>query len=388
MDEISCNLLRELFTYISLPDLLNSLQYTCKRFYSIVQSRGFLNQAIELELHTLMTLNLSQEECIRFIRAHLLKPRPADLKFFGFATNGGIDEEDPKFWVSNLFKRSEHSYSSRSYKENLNCAAVLSSTQPKMQARSQAKRDIEKILRRVLLRNGIPIGLVKKLKLVKSLRGYTSNFTLDELFRNEENAVALKKEVYDKLDLIKQGIVPRALRRQHNDLYILEDSVNHSIISHSNFIACVRGIDISRDGRFTCPVASLMVFISDHYIDVASTDFDIYNNLLSKSDVKSLCRSRNLKYIDKNTAGTNCRVIEFLPTYSDLKPILWLGYKTNRLEKFTRVILTNWFSGVYAYVKLIYAHNRMAEEGWHHDDTNIDCKFVIMRGCELSMNSS
>jgi hypothetical protein len=388
METISNHLLRELFTYIPLSDLLNSLQYTCKRFYSVVQSRGFLNQAIELELHTLKSLNLSQEECIRFIGAHLLQPRPADLKFFGFATNGGIDEEDQKFWVSNLFKRSEHSYSSRSYKENVNCAAVLSSTQTTMQAKSQAKRDIEKILRNVLLKNGVPYGLVKKLKLVKSLKGYASNFSMDELFRNEENAATLKKDVYEKLNFIQQKVVPRALRRRDNDLYILEDSVNHSITSKCNSIACVRQIDISRHGRFTCPVGSLMVFISDGYIDVTSTDFDIFNNLRSKSDVKSLCESRNLKYIDKNTAGTNCRVIEFLPTYSNLKPILWLGYKTNNLDKTTRISLTNWFSGVYAYVKLIYAHNRMAEEDWHHDDTNIDCKFVIMRGCELNLSSS
>lgn len=387
MDRLSDSLIFELFVYIPLSDILKSLQFTSKRFNLIVQDENFLRRSIAEELNTIKTVNISKQECLQLIQHKLLHPKSNDIKFWGFATSGGIDEENPKFWVSNLFKRTERCYSTRSYKDDINCAAVLSSTQPKMQIRQVAKRDIENILRNILQRNGVPMSLVRRLKLVRSLRDFVLNFNLDDLLRTEENSSEIKKAIQDRLKQLEHKIIPYKIRRHYSDPYILEDSLNHTLVNNSKRIACIREVDVSRHGNFTCPVAALMVFISDEYVDVASSEFELFNNLRTKPDVTSLCNAQKFKYIIRNTKLTNCRVVEFLPARSNLKPIFWLGYKNKTLERSTRVTLSSWFSGVYVYIKLIYSHDRKDEEGWHHEDTNIDCRFVMLRGFELDLIS-
>lgn len=384
MDNLSNSLILELITYIPLNEIFNTIQLLDKRFYHIIQDDRFLRMLIARELHTSKAVHLSREECERIIQKVLSSAPSQVIKFRGFVTDGGLDEDHPAFWVNNMFKKSKNAYCCREQKLNANVGAVLSCTQNLETLRENAKTELSEIIKRWLKSDG-KADNYKSSKVIKGFKYVYNLFNSDILAVDEEDPEEFKIRLRGYMELLNEHINPLALRRYPDNPYILESSIDYISANSSTQIACFKELKISRSGDFTCPVGSLVVFTSDKYVDVTSEEFILFNNLKTLQEVVTLCTHHNIKYISYENPEEHYKWVEFYPGNSNLKPIMWVGFDDNITLPFHTFQLRNWFTGVYLYVKLIYPHNRMREQNWVHEYLNIDCRYVIAKGSVIDL---
>ena len=155
----------------------------------------------------------------------------------------------------------------------------------------------------------------------------------------------------------------------------------------SKCFALIKFLDISRKGGFTCPVQTLMVFVSFKFIDVLEDDLKVFNDIEDYQDLvklQSIDSRVSCPYEKKVLPGVE--YCEFKANGNRLKPVIWLNFtEDNRLDEF-RVTLDHFVSGKYYYVKLIRAEDRRQERDWIHDNMNIDVNYILPRGVVLNLN--
>ena len=385
-------LLYEVLAYLPVPSL-SALSQTSHEFHAIYTS-------------DLLTILLLSRDC------HLphLYPRPSGpvplptsaqrailkagqsgergvLEYYGFATSGGVDENDPYYWMRKVFCPDNKSYCSRTECTNVNLAGILTMTQgiqPQVELQKQLKARLQLAitnmgedgyrLKNLVEQTGERFG---SLVLYKLTQGSPTNL---------QEPTETLEEAMHKVATILRGTVSHALdfpslQRSPDNFTLLEEPIPKPDFPESCCIALLTSLMISRRGGFTCPVETLMVFSSLTYIDVSDPLFDVYNGLTSLSEVVSLPSSPILPA----TICPSYTYCEFSISQScSLQPIVWVSFKTE--EKRTvdvTVTLVQKFPSLYLYAKLINAEDRRGRRV--NEPMNIDVRCIVPIGtlCHL-----
>lgn len=323
-----------------------------------------------------------------------------ELKFEGFATNGGVDEDGDIWWVDNLFQPNANSYCSRESISNINCAAVLKEAvmDPESEnSLNSMRNDIARVLRNsetlrsILIRDVLategPLTQMEELLFIELWQHaphiFDDQFSEDRQERMKELRRFTK--YYRKLIDMKPKL--RSYKVTTHDDYLLVKALNHDAIKSSSYLALINGVIFSRAGQFTCPVETVLLFISDEYIPVESEEFNLYDNLNELSEVIHLANhDTRVPKLVRHEEQEDLYYAEFEYSNNRLKPLVWCKFKRSG-DNF-RLSLRNRFSGVYFYAKLVNPENRMAEMGDQHDDTNIDATYAGLRGKVIDLSSS
>jgi hypothetical protein len=182
---------------------------------------------------------------------------------------------------------------------------------------------------------------------------------------------ALKTIIESNLSF--QQVSPHA-----EDLYYLERPHDQALISSAKTLFIAKEVIVSREGNYTCPLETFMVFISEDWIAAESEEFTRFDNLLQADDVVSLGPLNGPETLHRVETESTV-YCEFKRTSAQLHPVLWGKFKARQGVEI-RASLQQCVAGKYVYVKLINPENRMAELQDPHTTTNIDCKFVGVMG--------
>lgn len=295
-----------------------------------------------------------------------------------------------------MFFKNSPGYCSRENKNNINCVGVLASTQPDLisDGKSEIKDRIAQIIRNnKYVRQLIGDRLGKKndpLNYYEEMifRYIYVNEPESLIHRHANRQVAL--EFMQTIRLLHDGLVNSQLvlssfRRRSDDYFTLIRPINYENANKGNKLFVAKSVEINRSGEFTCPVESFMVFISEIYIDIESQEFEMYNDIQSSEDIDNLLlNDRNFPDAHELRQERLCEYRLFKYTRNSLKPLLW-GKFIKKGGKKLEVKLRDLFSGAYLYMKLISPLNLMQEMGDMHDLTNIDVRYLGVKGIEIDV---
>ena len=123
----------------------------------------------------------------------------------------------------------------------------------------------------------------------------------------------------------------------------------------SNSYACINEFCISRKGGFTCPVKSLMVFVSSKYIDIMDSSLKAYNDMRNYENFKAFQKAeQNISMPYKLIRRAGYEFCEFEFTKDNLKPVLWINFYEESHVKEIEIKLKYEVAGKYLYIKLIH----------------------------------
>lgn len=188
------------------------------------------------------------------------------------------------------------------------------------------------------------------------------------------------KSLYEELKNAEIQLIK--YRRRTDDPFVIVEPLKFKE-NADGLYACSKNLEFSREGKFTCPVETFLVFISEEIVDVESEDFSLYDNLFESADLDNLIEN-DLK-IPKTyelIEGVGFQYRLFKRTYNKLKPVLW-GKFTSREGVKIETKLNDIISGRFLYVKLVNPENRMTEMNDLHDHTNIDASYVQLLGHQI-----
>ena len=310
----------------------------------------------------------------------------------GIATNGGMDGNDMRYWVGNMFSSySLKAYCSEENKNNIVCAAVLScllQQEVSPQLALARKTLADELRRNEKLRTALPTLPSADSEAPFSEMEHT--ITLNMFPRLLELLVSDVTDVPEKRAkasaLMQHYLVLKASSLTLNDVlpdpsdcFHLERKIDKESIHSAKTFFWTRHILVSREGQYTCPLETFMVFVSMEFIPLESDAFNRFNNLRESSDLIAFSQSSGLEIIHSQFNQNGCSYHEFQRIHSPLQPVLW-GKFTSREGTRLEVDLHDCFVGKYFYVKLINPENRMREMHDQHEFTNIDVKEAAAGG--------
>ena len=286
-----------------------------------------------------------------------------------------------------MFEYNDRTYCTQVNAFNTNVSGVLSSTQEEISGYYWAHRKIIEIVREWLRRKGKVLRQENEHNAVDIFEQITTSIPLDEIALEEPDPEQFKstiRSIYTNLRPFSWGI-EKAKRFKDNSL-VLDIEFNRARADNSLNFAVFSEIFISKNGFFTCPVKTLMVFTSFSYVDVLDPQLKAYNNMKNYENLVELqefCRQSALPECKKTDLGIE--YCEFGATSNVLKPVLWIQFLENRGIEEVSVKLKREVTGSYIYVKLIEPTDRREARGWMHESMNIDCKTVIPLGRVISI---
>ncbi|CAG9334969.1 unnamed protein product [Blepharisma stoltei] len=396
MEYFPYEILGEIMIFLGPKEVFLNFCLINKYFNSVTNSPYHLSRLVSNKLHITRPISLSPFQAIKILKATSSQSKINSIKFIGFGTTGGVDDDNPNYWVDSLFSKKSRGYCSRENTSNVNCAGVLSSTQTEIL--SDGRAEIKNEVARIVRNNKYARQL---LGLRRGRRSDSLNYFEEMVFRHifinnpevlvhrNSNQQLMYEHMHHLRDLHDTLVCTELklanFRKSQDDLYTLVRQINFQAADRGNKLFVAKMIEISRSGHFTCPVAAFMVFVSDAYVDIDSYEFSIYNDLKSSDDID------NLISIDGRVPEAYSLVKEKLHEYrlfkwtnNPLKPILW-GRFIKRGRKNMEVKLCDAFSGVYLYMKLFYPLNLMREFGDMGSHTNIDARYVGIKGVEITI---
>ena len=312
-------------------------------------------------------------------------------------TTGGLDEDNMFWWVQNMFTPNHHSaYCSKDNKNNIMVGAVLTPlvVLPPDPELVSAHKFIAGLLRGNERLRRIPDILpaesdedLTEVELQIALELY--RVYPHALVPEQPEASELSEEDWIRTHLspinkslsvvAEAGLSFKEVSKRADDPTYLEKPHDLAVVSASKTLFIVSEVVVSRQGRYTCPLETFMVFISEDWLSVETDDFSRFDNLLQVEDVVRLGLLNGPETLIRVETDDTV-YCEFKRTSAQLHPVLWGKFKT-RQGTDINAALQQRFAGKYVYVKLINPENRMAEMHDIHDHTNIDCKFVGLNGC-------
>lgn len=387
MDILPYDLIPSILLYLPSSEIFTTTIYINQSFYLASKSIGFLRNLIQRDYYIQKAISISEQECITLLHQNISLKYTDDqnyLDFKGFITDGGIDEDNPAFWFENLFERTQKPYCCHEGRSNVNIGAVLIDTQINNVEYYLAKRQAITIVKKWLERKNKTVPKQYEQAAFAVFKYVFSNFPLDALATGEEEIFKEQVvDIYAKLEIKEKD--PVKARRFLNNPFLLEIPIDLSEANNSLKLACIRGFDISRNGDYTCPVQTLMIFTSESYIDV--TELSYFDNLHNEESLKTLIDNSEGNYrINEKRTFNGYEFIEFGRTLGKIKPILWLNFLNNPRVVDVNVNLNENYSGAYVYVKLIHPEDRRVERNWLHEDMNIDCAWVLPKGKLISLD--
>jgi len=377
-------LVSEVMQYLDLPDLYLSVCRVNKAFSALLGSNQFANNYISTYLNTAQKFCL--EKPFKLLRT--LKKRNQLLRFEGIGTTGGVQEDNMLFWVGNIFYKESIGYCSRGDKDNFVCGAVLG--KPYYESLSQEEKALSSQLAKVVnAHNGFlfksrPITPddyateCEKQTFLWLYRTYGADFF--EEFTSEREPGFL-----DSLGNLKRFAEESACTfgsLQKSNPYTLIRDFNYQQLEGLNYTSSIAKVKIKRGTHFSCPVKTLLLMVSDTYVEPTDTNFEYRSNLTSFEAVKSEFGS-NLAVSDQG----NVEYVEFPRHKANLRPVLWVNFK-DKFANLFKVDLEFPVGCMYVYVKMINSHNLNSEFGMDLERTNIDVLQINFLGKVLSLNAS
>jgi len=378
MESLPSHLYYSILLNLDTKELLGNLALVCTEFRDTVLSDWFLQQVVKRDLYMQSKPSFGRTKAIPLIK-ELRTSKPQDLEFLGFSTDGGVDEDDFRFWVANLFERSPQGYCCHERKENVNCCAVLLETQNIEGTYLWAKKQAVSIIKEWLRKKGKTLRSNQETTALVMFQYVVNNFPIGAIAQDEENPQEFEDKVQRIINLLSEENPFKATRRNSQDNLVLDSQVELSRVSETT--AVIKELDISRLGEYTCPVRNLIVFVSEEFIDVTDPCLKVYDNLKTEESLQKLSQEDNLvPELRTPIRAPGYLAYEFKKTKSPLKPLVWLSFSDENRATEVTIKLQQPVSGVFLYVKLINPENRMEQQGWVHEYMNIDCTHVIARG--------
>jgi hypothetical protein len=346
--------------FLSFKEIFLILGSLSKSFLETTQSFYLCRQLVKrkLELSFFPVISLKQAKSI--LETIIAKPANK-LEFFGFATSGGVDENEMEFWCENLFREDGEAYCA--HEDSNGCVAVGVLLDSLCDPRSYFKsaEDVWSILEKYSKEEQIDVfTLISLDKALKFFNFYSQKPELKEKIENEKEIPELS--FHD------------VKRFQDNELMLMHKiSIKHS--DDSGFFAVLKGLKVNRAGAYTCPVKTLMVFISENFVDVNDPAFKLYDGCRSYKKLKGIVNKEDLPSVEYVSIRQTVEYCEFSPSAEfNVKPVVWVKF---RACSKIRIDLQNRFCGKYVYVKLLCAEDNREDL---NDGINIDCKYVIPFG--------
>ena len=400
MDRLPSFALEEIFEYMDPHTAFFSFPLACRTLravssYPPLLSR-YLSQLLSLQHDYSPSLSTFSRLLPRLYNPRVL-PTPVPLT--GFATTGGIDENNMHYWVHNAFTpNSSSAYCSRDHKNNIVVCAVLTSliAKPQPPELTAAKGKIARLLRT----NEQLQGMIEDLQPADSTEDLTE-FELGlffELYRlypfmlfprdagdsqaNDERE--RYREFMRGLSALAEAVSMdrpgfKDVSKREGDDYYLEKDIDKGRVDGAKEVFVVKETMVSRKGGYTCPLETFVLFVSEAFVPLESELFAPFDNLLTPNDVLNLpAHGGPASYPPTETPDLLC--IEFHRTpKSPLHPVLWGKFRTRQGDEL-ETPLRHVVAGKYVYLKLINPENRMVEMRDVHEFTNIDLKFVGVKG--------
>ena len=392
MESLPSEIFIGIIEFLSVKDVFLELIITCRSFNSAIESCSYLlGRLIQLKLGLHRSLRRSYAEA-QLILKSALSATPLPLDFRGFASSGGYDEDHPRYWVSNLYKDDGTAYCSRDNKNNINTAGVLAITQEVL-IDPDSYNYFVKIFDKceVIARSVYPfykgngnlsLYQIKEFReLYLTYNRQLVSLAAASLEQAPEEVNNQLKEAFEKFK--EPRITPTDLRRRPEDMYVTVEKINYEAASYGDTVAVINKVELSRQGGFTCPVETFMVFVSEVCVDIEDEEFSRYDNLLTYEIVQEKFPGAT-RGLEKNEEA-GIEYSEFFWSSTGLKPVIW-GKFTSRNGNVITAQLRDRFTGNYLYSKLINPENRMQEMNDTHPTTNIDCNYLLAFGAVVNLN--
>lgn len=387
MNELPEVLIELVFGFITPKDVFTSICMINKYFYDICKSKHFLNKLLGHFINTSLPISLGPLRCKKYFERIFSKDNSRLLKFMGFATNGGVDDDLACYWIGNLFKEDSSSYCSR-LNENMDTAAVLQSSQEKEFNHSQkkARAIAAKIIRENPLLSKIAGAKVPN---EKNLLPMEERLFIDAWDENRmlidissmNYSEKVKQKVYN---VLKKSQLKLSTLHKNNDINYVEKELDHEKVKNFDRIAFIRSLVISREGDYSCPLKTFVIFVSDYYEEIGNKAFQTFSSLYNYEDLLALKETDERLSISKHVVQLGYEYCLFRKSSSNLRPIMW-GKFLRASENLLKINLDDYCSGKYMYAKLINCENRMSEMHDHHEMSNIDCTYICAYGFELKL---
>ncbi|CAG9317213.1 unnamed protein product [Blepharisma stoltei] len=390
MENLPISLIPPILIYLDTATIFRDFARINKSFLSATKYIGFLRSLVQRDFYISTPLYLTENYCIKLLsegingfKLELLE----NLDFKGFSTDGGVDEDSFSFWFENLFQRSQKGYCCHENRTNVNIAAVLVDSQKQHIEYYQSKKEAIKIIKEWLHKKGKDVPNKYEDAAFAVFKYVFTNFPLEALATNEDCTFKDRvREIYYNLEMKNKDV--EKTRRHPNNPFILDIPIDRQGGDNENFVSCIKGLDISREGGYTCPVKTMMIFVSEKYIDVTDTCLSVFDNLFDENSVKGLVEQDwRLKTYEK-CQYEGYEIIEFMQLSQGLKPVIWVNFLESPRVDSIEVELQGKFSGNYLYVKLICPEDRREERDWLHDNMNIDSTWVLPKGKIISYNDN
>lgn len=397
-----------------------SLSLTCKTMFFYIKSSNYLTKEIQSRCLGLSDYSqLSKDyDLIELLNSLTTFDHLKDIPFYGYFTDGGIDQNKTEYWVNRMFTRGNWSICSRSGKnihviggllkahENISDDRLIffetfQLAQGLFEEKSffhkffscfkRRPTEIEIYFRERMFRMMLSMNKLMVLELLENNREkiqkhpILKNYTILEIMARLENFEKKCEIPIENIAFI-------------NDYELLEKNIE----LERKKIAIVRGVEVSRKGYFTCPVKTLMVFLSEEEVNYKNDpEFKIFNecftvyslktvlsnysliNNIKVSNVEELAEFSEIKQKPSNgyelVVFRNNLTTKALGKY---KPMLWLNITDPNLNSVSvEFPKTNSFAGRNIMVKMFDSEKKETEE----NDFNIDINYIVFMGRLISL---
>ncbi|OMJ65759.1 hypothetical protein SteCoe_37665 [Stentor coeruleus] len=385
MDQLPTVLYDDIFVFLEVGEVFGSLIHVCKSFKCTIESSHFLNIHLKWILRLDSIKWVRKENALKLLKDLIKKKkkkRTSDfLEFIPYSTDGGIDEDQECFWFGNGFENNSNTWCTLEGLLNVNASAVLAKTQV-VTGYHLANQELIRIVRSWHERKGNVFSKRAEKNAAVIFNQVISSIPLNTLAAEEPDPESFKliiREIISNLRPFKSGIVKS--RRFPDQNNVLDLPFDRDSAENSSFYAVISRIAVSRKGNYTCPVKTLMVFVSHTYIDILDSMLKIYN------DMKEYENLKQVHYYFPSSAKPREKIIEpgveyceFGWTKEILKPVLWVNFLENNRITQRKFKLKEEVSAKYLYVKLICPEDQREAQRWNHENMNIDCKYVFPEG--------
>lgn len=360
MENLPGAILLNIFEYLPVSDVFMHISPLNRNFSELTYSFYLLRLIVKRELGLSFFPIITKSQARSILETLFSKPANK-LEFFGFITSGGVDENEMEYWCANLFREDGEAYCAHDDSNNCVIGGVLLDSLCDPRSYFDTVDSVTEILQKFAEDYNInTFQLIALDKALRFLQFYTGR---EEL----ESKIAEKKEIPD--------LTLYDVKRFMDNDKMLMHKIEVEKADMSGFFAVIKGLKISRGGYYTCPVKTMMVFVSENFVDVSDEAFHVYDTARSYRKLKALLNRENIPEIEYISKKKSVQYCEFVPKPdSKVVPIVWVKfYSCSKLK----IDLINKFCGKYIYVKLICpTDNRNGE----HEGINIDCKYVIPFG--------
>lgn len=360
MESLPGAILFYVFEYLPVSDIFLTISSLNSTYKDLTHSFYLLRLIVKRELGLSFFPLISQSQARSILETVFAKPANK-LEFFGFVTSGGVDENEMQYWCVNLFREDGEAYCARDDSNNCVAGGVLLDSLCDPRSYFNSVESVTEVLQKFTREDAI--DTFQLIALDKALRFLGIYHGREDL----EAKIGEKKEIPElSLFDVKRFI--------DNDMMLMH-KIDVSKAEDSGFYAVIKGLKISRGGMYTCPVKTLMVFVSEEFVDVNEEVFQIYDVARSYKKLKRLLNRDDLPEIEYISKKQTVEYCEFVPRYNyKATPVAWV--KFNSCSKI-KIDLINRFCGKYVYVKLLCPSDNRESQ---FDGMNIDCKYVVPLG--------